>query len=105
MSQYLDWKVGDRVVCIDDLWENKNTHSGRAYPECGRVYTIASMAVDIVVHGVLCRGLWIGVSEVSGNWDGEPEFSAKCFRKVQPRETDISCFTALLNGAKERERV
>jgi hypothetical protein len=98
---YRDWHVGMKVVCIDDAWENEHTRPGFAYPRRGQVYTIGAIAAEVMLYGIRYNGPWIGVQEVGGNWGGRPEFSASCFRPVQPRKTDISIFTRMLTDTRE----
>ena len=93
-----DWvktaKAGDRIVCIDRI----EAINGESVPSIGSVYTIRE---------ILCEIEWIffRLVEIENKplpyRDGTCEcaFNAVTFRPVQPRATDISVFTRLLNTA------
>lgn len=86
-------KVGDKVVCVEVGWSDA---VDEIVPEFGRVYTIRDIEVD-------WDGVFFKLSEIKNEptWysDGffECVFEAENFRPVQPRQTDISIFTRLLN--------
>ena len=115
MTQYLDWKVGDRVVCINaDPSIDKTQPPGWVLfmpPEWlieGCVYTIAGIGPDPVDDTIVVYLEEIGdfvFPEEAAVGKKRHGFLPIRFRKVQPRKTSIAVFTALLNGAKERERV
>lgn len=87
MTQYLDWKVGDRVVCVDD--------NDVRFLEAGKEYTIAAIRAGTFTSrcGTLVEGVGIQLKE-----DGSPYYYfARRFRKVQPRKTSIAIFERLLN--------
>ncbi len=94
---YLDWKVGDKVVCInaDGLAEYEEA------PVRGQIYTIRDIAADWVGRvGVRLQEVRNGphpgvVPDDSGCT--ERGFLTSRFRKVQPRKTDISVFEAILH--------
>lgn len=100
----VDWYVGMQVVCTDSDVHGKYT----PWPAVGDldgltvgvVYTIRKIGV---YRGML--GIWLS-EIVRTAWieEGEPPFSVRRFRPVQHRKADISIFTAMLTGAKERER-
>lgn len=83
---YLDWKVGDKVVCIKDSVARVNDLGLPGYLK-GQVFTIARLKW-VEPYG-LCLGFVERDRRNLGHVDG--------FRKVQPRKTDISIFTAMLN--------
>lgn len=105
---YLDWKVGDRVVCLKHVNPSVRVPRGN-YPECGGVYAIREIRDDnhsdghltILLVGIDNRHL-IGVRR--GNTYGykEPGFPIHGFRKIDPRATDISIFTAMLHGQHDK---
>ncbi|MEO3387340.1 hypothetical protein [Mesorhizobium sp. CAU 1741] len=100
---YRDWHVGMKVVFIGV--PDGFTILGQLALKTGRVYVVE----ELEMH---CKG------DIVGGVDGLPYvvanealyvrvegtfYHAACFRPVQPRKTDISLFTSMLNGAKERE--
>lgn len=111
---YLDWKVGDKVVCVDadpahfrpdpDLFEIVPDEFGLGLVE-GRVYRLSDIYVDpdfkeimVCVEGVVRSptedDLAVGVTN--------PGFDTRRFRKVQPRKTDIAIFTAMLDPSRQQ---
>ena len=101
---YVDWKVGDKVVCVDDTLGNYS--SWKVADECmdglvaGRVYTIRRVGV---FAGTLCVWLREIHRPLRGRLCrqfGEIGFAAARFRPVQTRKTDISVFTRILNNPK-----
>lgn len=109
-ENYLEWKVGDPVVCVDDAAHARYTSwalSDTSFDglTAGRVYTIRKIDVD---YGVV--NVWLNeiVRPRRGRtWAGEvPEecgYDPRRFRKVQPRNTDISIFTAIAKGHRVEE--
>lgn len=110
---YLDWKVGDRVVFVGSGGNVFLHHSKgwRAYIPGfrktklshhlagGEVYRIEA----ITTHTDIYRNEPIVCIYLKGfrfREDGRVGFPAKWFRKVQPRKTDISIFTAMLTPSK-----
>ena len=107
---YLDWHVGMKVVCVKRVDPRIRVKGGR-YPDYRGIYTIRQIRDDKRKDGALTLLLheldnsdFIGVQ--IGNRYGylEPGFPHHGFRPLQTRKTDISIFTAMLHGAKERER-
>lgn len=90
---YADWKVGDRVVCVDA--SNMDFRQGEELPKQGSVYTIREIRD-------LGRGVAVRLNEIVNPpkvyRPGVMEcgFFARRFRKVQPRKTDIAIFKAML---------
>jgi len=106
---YLDWHVGMKVVCLDIEWPRHAAAvvaKGCRLPEPGRIYTIREIGVAQEDGKVYVRLREIRNPRITFKpWAaGEPRFGARRFRPLQPRKTDISIFTAMLAGAKERER-
>ncbi len=88
---YLDWKVGDRVVCIkEDGWQ---IMSGLpipvVHPQYGEICTIARLDMDGEMLFIAVQGRPIHSLYYAGH-----------FRPVQPRAADISIFTAMLDPTK-----
>lgn len=90
---YLDWKVGDRVVCVDA----EGVHMVGQPLKHGKVYVIRAvyLSYESQQPSVRLEGVINPIHLASGN---EVGYYARRFRKVQTRKTDISCFTAILNG-------
>jgi hypothetical protein len=83
---YRDWHVGMKVVCVDNsTWEHRLKLNG--------VYTIA--AIDTAHFD---DRLYIGLVETPSK--NILQWLASRFRPVQPRKTDISVFTRMLNKDK-----
>lgn len=107
---YRDWKVGDRVVCVDD--EPHDRYSPWAATgnnldglKKGRVYTIRKIGLYSHYNTLL---VWLDeiVRPKRGpiaRQYGEVGFDPRRFRPVQPRKTDISVFEALLHTNKHKE--
>jgi hypothetical protein len=98
---YHDWHVGMKVVCVDDDWDF-GPLPGETFPKAGAVYTIRSLSIE-------GSEVFVQLAEIVNpvcvfeDIIGESEFAAVNFRPVQPRKTDISIFTAMLDSARERE--
>ena len=100
MTQYLDWNVGDFVVCVKDL--TPFAAMGEIVPELGRIYTIREFKVEYDRVGIYLVEI---VNEIR-RYDqglGECFFIATSFRKLQKNR--ISIFTDMLNKIKEPENV
>jgi hypothetical protein len=96
-SQFLDWKAGDRVVCVDDQWRD----AGK-WVECplqaGRIYTIDGIGPGGGYYKGVFGTLAVSVKEVENPYTGS--FAAARFRKVVTRPTSIAIFEALLNPSE-----
>lgn len=108
MSQYLDWNVGDKVVCVDDDPYSANCKRQLVVPvnydldglRAGETYTIRLIGPDRYT-GAIC--IW--VNEINR----QAGFNAGRFRKVHPRKvhprkTSIAIFEQMLHPSKQRER-
>lgn len=104
---YLDWKVGDRVVFVgypgkSGMFPNGGKQIKRVpFLDVGQEYTI----MDMCVRPRYATGRWAGPSIFVGFVDAEHGsvwHHHSGFRKVQPRKTDISIFTAMLDGTKTK---
>jgi hypothetical protein len=94
---YLNWKVGDKVVCLKNgKWSG--LQPDESFPVYGGIYTIR----NIEPHK---DEVYIRLEEVVNPGDYEDceecQFWAKHFRPVQTRKTDISIFTALLTPSED----
>lgn len=111
---YLDWKVGDRVVCIDADWTIKifigGAEVGVPYrvPMDGEILTIASIEAGAGELGTGREdGVYLSFEEIplhqtDGVFSTEIRWDAGNFRKLQPRKTDISIFTAMLHDQRQK---
>jgi len=111
---YLDWKVGDRIVCIaDPAWiaAGMRAVKGSRYPQYRGVYTIREIRDDaqwgrgeghiVVLLGEVDNSHFIGCRPTPNTFCYvEPGFPARGFRKVEPRKTDISALEALLHTTR-----
>lgn len=90
---YRDWKVGDKVVCIKrGKWAADGPQLAIRDPEYNEICEIAGF--------YLCEdGVYLRLVSYP-EWS---VYAAARFRPVQPRKTDISVFTALLNTNKQKE--
>jgi len=104
MSAYRDWKVGDKVVCLQTWFEPCGGYGDEVGPVEGVIYTIReigylSPSIPGKVHVRLCEIVnKARPCQVVGIW--EQTFRASRFRPVQKRKTDISIFTAMLTDNK-----
>ena len=109
---YLDWHVGMKVVCANADTERAyggsykpdlNPHDEQR-PKVGKIYTIRAL----MAFG---NGVYLHLEEIHNRArryafpDGisrfiEAPWHASFFRPVQPRQTDISIFTQMLNPSK-----
>jgi hypothetical protein len=93
---YRDWHVGMKVVCIacSAVWVRPLV--------VGKIYTLRA----IIKHPETDE---IGVyleevrNDIHPRYGMERGYFAAAFRPIQPRETDISIFTAMLTGSKQKE--
>lgn len=85
MSAYLDWKVGDKLVCVDNTGQQENL-------TVGTVYTLSNI-------GGGRSGIYVGLVEVPKQTDGLDWYPSR-FRKVVTRKTSIAVFEALLNPSE-----
>ena len=96
MTQYFDWKVGDRVVCVEET----KAHYHRPLV-VGKVYVIRSFLVHPGTGEVGVR--LVGVENgVSSKYGIERGYQARRFRKVEPKKTDISIFTSMLRRVSSK---
>jgi hypothetical protein len=97
---YLDWHVGMKVVCVDDDAD----WTYHAPIKAGQTYTIRSVwphpyTAEI---GVCLREVTNPVHPEAGIEIG---YEARRFRPLVARKTDISIFTQMLTGSKQKEPV
>lgn len=103
---YRDWHVGMKVVCVDDA--GHYAPWGRCDMDMDglkvrRVYTIRMIGFYRDQLAVWLDEIVRPIRGDNAELYGEPGYSVLRFRPVQPRATDISVFTSMLTGVKERE--
>lgn len=105
---YLDWKVGDKLVCVDAESHGKYTSwvtiGDLDGLTAGETYTIRKIA-PYGYDGKVCVWLNEIVRPLRGNvcqQHGECGFDPRRFRPVQKRKTDISIFQRLLTNPNIR---
>lgn len=96
-----DWTVGMEVVCIVEgeqrkWWAHNDAARDVEPPQPNKIYRISDIELDEDDGRI-----YIGLAEYAP----DVGFDARGFRPVEKRRTDISIFTAMLTGAKEREPV
>ncbi len=108
-ESFCSFFVGQKVVCIDDEWEDPKWLLIPNRPVANAVYTIRDFEPDFFQDGFLAIRLeeirneklvWllnIGVAEMEG------AFGVDRFRPFVERKTDISIFTKILDDAREKE--
>lgn len=105
---YLDWHVGMKVVFVGYPGEAGAFAGDKQikrvpFLTVGKIYTI----LDMCVRSRYARSKWAGPSFYVGCDHveyGRVWHHGAGFRPLESRGTDISIFTSMLNGAKERER-
>lgn len=95
--------VGQKVVCVDD-----RPIFGRKCPlAINRIYTVTGKSKQFGVFGDSTD--WFPVISINGvnsiwtNGKPHPWFAASRFRPLIIKQTDISLFTAILNGHRITE--
>jgi len=93
----MKFRIGQKIVCIKEPWTPIEA-PWRSYPKYGEVYTmrgyrpdgddLISLLLVEIVNDIGIDGL------EAGFWEGR-------FRPVVTRESDISCFKALLKPKLE----
>ncbi len=94
--------VGQKVCCVNypvravEQWRRKYPDAN--FPILGQVYTIR--AIDVWFGETLLR--FVEVNNAHLPSDMEAGFSARHFRPLVERKTDISIFEAMLNPSDEQ---
>lgn len=101
---FLEWKVGDRVVCLDEKWAKGCIQYVNRIPPSlrrGSVYTVKDIKIGegFGIDRVVSKHVMVLLSEAL-NPELDGFFDARRFRRVVPRKTDISVFTAMLGKSK-----
>ena len=97
-----NFKVDQKVVCIDDDWGPlPEHHRGQVHhwPKKDIVYTVRTILVQPSNSKIFIRLRELVNPETDK--EREVEFWAECFRPVVERKTDISVFRKLLQPKTE----
>jgi len=111
-----DWYVGMRVVCVNDSWGSV-TMGGfelpTRVPMMNEVLTIVGLEWGLSgvkddprswdVEGVFLTFDGITLRQSNNGFSCNIKWAAWHFRPLEERKSDISVFTSMLTGAKERE--
>jgi hypothetical protein len=97
-------KVGDQVVCVDDIWDWSFSYGQFSIPVrvpmLNEVLTISGIVTSSMIIGhVALTFVEIDEHQCDGPLSGNVLWCAECFRPLESRPTNISVFTALLNKA------
>lgn len=107
-----EWHIGMKVVCVGSegtpkpagFWEQWQKDWGIVLPERGSVYTLRDLRIGsdsiLRIRVEEIRNPIIAFVDAPRQ---EPWFNALGFRPVRKNMTDISIFTAMLEGAREVE--
>jgi hypothetical protein len=92
------FRLGQKVVCIQTLGVDVPLkRPWRAFPKMGETYIIRAYRPDRDFLSVMLEEI---VNDIG--FDGiEAGYFEDRFRAIDTRETDISCFTALLRNVPE----
>jgi len=105
MMSNCNFRVGQKVVCINDTWNEYHAQVVRALdvvlPVKGEIYTIRSIIVrphrsDLLLHEIINPIIEYDIGPA------EQHFNVLRFKPVVERKTDISIFKAMLNPSKEQ---
>jgi hypothetical protein len=109
---YIDWKVGDKVVCTYDYdvasLRARGTYCARcSFPVRDGIYTLRRIGRIEGHVAILLAEIVNPIGDIRLGFNGESGFYAEHFRPVQTRKSDISIFTAMLRpiDAKLKETV
>lgn len=99
MSAYLDWRVGDKIVCIDSAPRLVDRFPRRAFNKppltVGETYTVRALQDDDEGNiGVLLHEVAANLGPLASG--RERPFDPSRFHPVQKRTTDISILKAIL---------
>lgn len=89
------FRIGQRVVCINDGWVHSLLHLLRFLPKKGEIYTIRG--IPQMPGGDVGLLFEEGLNDLCQLYKIEPSFSLANFRPM----TDISIFIAMLDQVKE----
>lgn len=92
------FRIGQKVVCIDDDWSHPLDYLVTNFPKLNVIYTVRGFVEDSTWQD----RTFILLDEVVNPLIGgiEISFLAACFRPVVERKTDISIFHAMLNPSQ-----
>lgn len=99
MSGYLDWQVGDKVVCVDAK-PYPSLGKYTVLPDANQIYTVRRIEPWQWTSGLSGVGVWLTeLPRPSAVGGIEHPWGAFRFRKVQPRKTSIAILERFLNDA------
>ncbi len=96
-----NFRVGQKVVCVDDKWHDAHFLQHACPLELGRVYTIVDVIKSMkgIYRGVI-GGRKVLLAETENPYGASIGFDQGRFRPTANRKTDISVFKAMLNPQK-----
>lgn len=98
------FRVGQKVVCVDDNFDKRAKNYFTALPVRGEIYVVRGTLLFPDAHlGIALVGF--PGERTAFNEFGEHMFFAKRFRPVVERKTDISIFEKMLTGGNQPARV
>lgn len=98
-----NFRVGQKVVCVDDQWHDENWAGFPCPLNVGKVYTIKKIGASEKTVFMGKKGYpSLTLHEVDHPYGDFAGFAHDRFRPVVERKTDISIFKALLTPSKEK---
>lgn len=98
-----NFRVGQKVVCMNDTFISPGWGSVPNRPVRGRVYTIRGIAPQVYANGIALAVLLEEKANYPLVWPNgiyEMPFPAKRFRPAVDKPADISIFTKMLTPTK-----
>lgn len=100
-----NFRVGQKVVCVDDGWANWQLadmrSAGISSPIKGEIYTVRAVETLQGEAHVWLAEIVNPIVDYSDVGQNEQGWAPELFRPVVERKTDISVFTRLLNTTPE----
>jgi len=104
----MTFRIGQKVVCVDDFWEAPPAADHLIRPQKDQVYTVR----DLAPGWISSNGPAIRLEEIINRktlWQKsgfcELAFKTSRFRPLVERKTDISIFTAMLTPSPKYVKV
>lgn len=94
------FRVGQKVVCVDDVFRDASWLHVKNMPVAGSIYTIRGFQTEKYFDGILLEEVINDAITWNAVGFREMSFPARRFRPVQERKTDISIFKKMLNPQK-----
>ena len=96
------FRIGQKVVCVDDVFASRHYPGYEAWPTKNIVYTIRDIYNEDFEDGWATALLLEEIINPFYDWltlgNHEAGFSARRFRPVVEKKTDISIFTKMLDS-------